>query len=288
MSNMLTQAAVARWHGCAVLRSSEQEWEALSGFLEDGLRRDRQIVLAGLRLDQQEGLLRRLSENGVETETALGDGRITLMPEDVSRQFMTLSPETFSQMVADRVGQATAAGYSGLAMAGIYPEVGIGPYESVLDDLVRSVPLDVLCGYDRTGLTFDEVDMIRDLHMGEVSDGAEYDDGILRITRPRAGWVRLAGRWERRNHDAAFAVVADAAAAGHRNVDTSSLRYVDPVGLHALLTGIGGGLRLQRPNHLVQRLAGLLAHKPVGQPATESDDRPSAVGPRTPGDDSDR
>ncbi len=285
---MLTHAAVARWHGCAVLRSAEQAWEALSDFVEEGLRGNQQIVLAGLRLDQQDALLRRLSENDVQTDTPSSDGRLTLMAEDISRQFLSLPPKELTRAVADQIEQAVSSGCAGVRLGGIYPDIGIGPYESVLDELVRSAPLDVLCGYDRTRLTFDEVDTIRGMHMGEVSDTAEYDDGILRITRPRAGWVRLAGRWERPNHDAAFAVVSDAAAAGFRNVDTSSLRYVDPVCLHALLTGIGGGLRLQRPNHLVQRLAGLLAHKPIGQPSTGSARQPSTVGSDEPGEDSDR
>ena len=62
------------------------------------------------------------------------------------------------------------------------------------------------------------------------------------------------------NHDAALTVVRDAAAAGDRDLDLASLRYIDPAGIHALLTGIRGGLRLRRPNQMVRRLAALLAN----------------------------
>ncbi len=283
MLRMLAEPAVARWHGCAVLGSAEQGWEALASFLGEGLRGGERVVVAGLRVDQQDHLLRRLAEDGIDMQAPLGDGRVVLMPEVVSREFLSLPPKDLTLAVTDQVAQAVADGLQGVRLGGIYPDVGVGPYETVLDELVRSAPLNVLCGYQRTALTFDEVDSLRALHMGEVADDAEYDDGTLRITRPRPGWVRLAGRWERSNHTAALSVVADAAAAGHRNVDTSSLRYVDPAGLHAMLTGIGGGLRLQRPNPLVQRLAGLLAKKPVARP----DSVPICEGPPTDGADDD-
>ncbi len=68
-----------------------------------------------------------------------------------------------------------------------------------------------------------------------------------------------------------MSVLTDAAAAGHRDLDLASLRSIDPVGVCALLTGIGGGLRLRRPNPLVQRLAGIIAtqRRPAPDPPTE-------------------
>lgn len=276
---MLVDPAGAGWHGCAVLSSAEQGWEALADFVEQGLGQHRRVVVSGLRLDQQAQLLRRLAEDGLDTEAPLLDGRVILMPEESSRELVTLDLKDLTRSVADQVGRALADGHQGVRLGGIFPGAGIGPYESVLDELVRAAPLDVLCGYDRTSLTFDEAQTVRVMHAGEMADDAEYDDGLLRITRPRPGWLRLAGRWERQNHAAALAVVTDAAAAGHRNVDTSSLRFVDPVGLHAMLTGIGGGLRLQRPNHLVQRLAGLLANKAIGPaPADDFHDEQALTG----------
>ncbi len=275
MSRMLGQPGGGRWHGCAVLGSAEQGWQALSGFLQDGLRHGKRVVLAGLAVDGWAALQRRLSEDCVDTDAPMADGRIVLMPEDVSGRMVTLPAGDLFAAVAEQVRQSVADGYAAVRLGGIYPGVGIGPYEGVLNDLVRAVPLEVLCGYDRASLTFDEVQAVRRLHTGEVPDDAEYDDGVLRITRPRAGWVRLAGRWERGTHDAAFAVVADAAAAGDRNVDASSLRYVDPACLHGLLTGISGGLRLQRPNHLIRGLAGMLATKSSGEPAAGPEQDPS-------------
>jgi hypothetical protein len=272
---MLGQPGGGRWHGCAVLGSAEQGWQALSGFLQDGLRQQQRVVLAGLRLDQQAALLRRLSEDGIDTDAPLRDGRIVVMPEELSRQMVTLTPNDLTASVAEQVRQSLADGFTGVRLGGIYPDTGVGPHEHALNDVVREVPLEVLCGYDRASLTFDEVQAVRRLHTGEIPDDAEYDDGILRITRPRAGWVRLAGRWERGNHDAAFPVLADAAAGGDRNVDTSSLRYIDPVCLHALLTGISGGLRLQRPNHLIRGLAEMLAVKSSGEPAADPGPEPA-------------
>ena len=252
-----------RWHGCAVVHSAEQGWETLSDFVQEGVRRGQRVMVGGLRLDQRTDLLRRISEDGPDPDELMADGRLMVMPEEASLQLAALPAADLTQMIADQVDQALADGHRGLRLGGIHPGVGIGPFEAALDELIESVPLDVLCAYHRSALTFDELHTVRAVHTDEVPDDAEYDDGMLRITRPRQGWVRLAGRWERRNHEAALKVVSDAAAAGHRNVDTSSLRYVDPVGLHAMLTGISGGLRLQRPNHLVQQLAGLLAKKPV-------------------------
>ena len=41
---------------------------------------------------------------------------------------------------------------------------------------------------------------MRALHGREVIDTAVFDGGSLRITHPRAGWLRLAGRWNAGNH----------------------------------------------------------------------------------------
>ena len=257
---VMTDAVGATLHGCAVLSSAEQGWEALTGFITDGIERQEQVVLAGLRADQVADLVRRLrDEEGVDPDPAMVDGQLVVMDEAVSRGFFGLPPKDFADQLTGQVEQAVRDGYPGVRLSGLYPAVGVAPHELALDGLVRAVPLTVLCPYFRHDLTSREVEQVRALHGSEVTDIAVYDDGSLRITQPRVGWVRLAGRWDATNHAAALSVVADAAAAGHRDLDLVSLRSIDPAGVYALLTGISGGLRLRRPNQLVQRLAGFIA-----------------------------
>ena len=256
---MITEAGRTGVHTYAVVTSAEQCWEAMAGFIGDGIEGQEQVVLAGLRPDELTDLLRRLrEEDGVDPDPAMADGQLVVMGQAEARAFFEMPTTEAVGIVAGQVEQALAAGYKGIRLTGRYTGVGMGPHESGLDALVRSAPLSILCPYHRAELTFEEVEQIRDVHNAEVSDTSLFDDGSLRITRPRAGWLRLAGRWDASNHAAALAVVEHAAATGARDLDVASVRYIDPAGVHALLTGIGP-VRLRRPNDFVQRLARFFA-----------------------------
>ena len=256
---VITDAGTPRVHSCAVVTSAEQRWEAMAGFIGDGIEGQEQVVLAGLRRDELTDLLRRLrEEDGVDPDPAMADGQLVVMDEAAARAFFEMPTVTAISQLADQVQQALDAGYRGLRLTGRYTGVGIGPHERALEDLVRNTPLSVLCPYVRDELTFQEVEQVRMVHADEIPDTAVFDDGSLRITRPRAGWLRLAGRWDTNNHAAALAVVEHAAATGARDLDVASLRYIDPSGVHALLTGIGP-VRLRRPNEFVQQLARFVA-----------------------------
>ena len=255
-------------HGCAVLSSEEQGWEVLAEFIGDGIEGQDQVVVVGLRAGQVTELRRRLrEEQGVDPVPAIADGQLVLVDEAVSAGFFRLSGQDLTGMVTDQVGRALIDGYRGVRLTGLYPERGVGPHELALDRLVRAVPLTVLCGYFAGDVTEQELLRIRGLHSREVVDPAVYDDGRLRITRPRPGWLRLAGRWDTGNHEPALTAVAQAVTAGDRDLDVASLRSIDPASLHALLTGIGR-VRLRRPNHLVQQLAHYLSTQRPPQPTT--------------------
>ena len=253
-----TDPAVPCWHGCVVLSSEEQGWEALAEFIGEGIEEQHQVVVAGLRAGQVTQLLRRLhEEQGVDPDPAIADGQLVVMDETVSGGWLLLSENELTDLVTNQIDRAMLAGYRGVRLTGLYPERGVGPLEVALDRLVRTDPLTVLCAYFRDDLTSQELARVRELHAHEVVDTAVYDDVRLRITRPRPGWLRLAGRWDTGNHDAALAAVAGAVAAGDQDLDMASLRAIDPAGLHALLTGVGR-VRLRRPNPLVHQLAQFL------------------------------
>ena len=79
----------AMLHGCAVLFSAEQAWETLTGFIADGIERQEQVLLAGLRADQVAALLRRLrEEDGVDPDPAMLDGQLVVMDEAWSIGFL--------------------------------------------------------------------------------------------------------------------------------------------------------------------------------------------------------
>ena len=256
---MITDAGTTGIHTCAVVTSAEQGWEVLAGFIGDGIERQEQVVLVGLRPVELNDLMRRLrEEDGVDPDPAMADGQLVVMGEAAARAFFEMPTTEAVSQLAVQVEQALAAGYKGLRVTGRYTGVGVGPHESALDALVSTAPVSILCPYRRDELTYQEVEQIRDVHSSEMPDTGLFDDGSLRITRPRAGWLRLAGRWDANNHAAALAVVEHAAATGARDLDVASVRYIDPAGVHALLTGIGP-VRLRRPNDFVQRLARLFA-----------------------------
>jgi hypothetical protein len=250
-------------HSCAVLTSDEQWWEMLAGFVAGGLQREERVVLAGLTDAEGAEVATRLSENGTDPDAATRPGDLMVMPEGVSREFFGLTESDLDALLSDQIEDAVRSGYRGIRLSGVFPGVGLSPLEHIIARLMKGKPLTVLCPYRRENLTYDEVDRIRDLHDSEVVDEALYDDGKLRITRPRAGWLRLAGRMDATNHAAALGVVGTAARGGNRDLDLAWLRDIDATAAHALITRIGRGIRLRHPGPLVQRLARLLARGPV-------------------------
>ena len=230
-------------HSCAVLTSDEQWWEVLAGFVAGGMDRGERVILVGLTEDEGTELTVRLDEVGGDPVTATRRGELVILRE--------------------------------VRLSGVYPGIGLGPQEFTVHRLMRGKPLTVLCPYRRANLTYDEVDRIRELHDSEVVDDALYDDSMLRVTRPRPGWLRLAGRMNATNYAAVLDVVAAAARGGDRDLDLASLRDIDAAAAHALITSVGRGVRLRHPGPLVQRLARLLARGPVPAVARGSD-RPPA------------
>jgi len=209
----------------------------------------------------------------LETDTRRGD--LVILPEGESRKFFQLTGNDIADEIARQIDDAVRSGYCGIRLSGVYPGIGLGPQESTVHRLMRGKPLTVLCPYRRANLTYDEVDRIRELHDSEVVDDALYDDSMLRVTRPRPGWLRLAGRMNATNYAAVLDVVAAAARGGDRDLDLASLRDIDAAAAHALITSVGRGVRLRHPGPLVQRLARLLARGPVPAVARGSD-RPPA------------
>ena len=253
-------------HSCAVLSSAEQAWEVLTGFIGDGIEREEQVLVAGLRSDQSAALLQRLrEEDGVHCDAAIADGQILVIADGDAGNVLPRHTEELSAQVSTQVARSMADGYRGLRVSGLPREMGVGRHESALDRLAGDIPLTVLCPYFAADLTDLEVEYVRAIHHEEVPDDGVYDDGLLRITRPRRGWVRLAGHWHDGNHAAALETVSSAAGAGDRDIDVASLRSIDRAGMIALLTEIHGGLRLRRPQPQVKALAAELAAEIAGQ-----------------------
>ena len=225
---MITDPVRARRHGCAVLSSEEQGWEVLAEFIAEGVEAQEQTVVVGLRAGQATELLRRLhEEQGIDPDPVVADGQLVVMDEAVSAGFLGLPGQDLTALVTTQVDQAMLEGYRGVRLTGV-PGAGIGPHELTLDRLVRVLPLTVLCAYFRNDVTAAELDRVRGLHAREVVDTAVFGDGRLRITRPRPWWLRLAGSWDTGNHQPAVAVLAEAVAAGDRDLDVASLRSITP------------------------------------------------------------
>jgi hypothetical protein len=261
---VIADSGAVERHGCAVLSSEEQGWEVLAEFIAEGVEAQDQTVVVGLRAGRATELLRRLrEEQGIDPGPVIADGQLVVMDEAVSAGFFGLPVAEVTALVTMQVDEAIMEGYRGMRLTGVYPERGIGPHELTLDRLVRGVPLTVLCGYFMSELTAGELAQVQGLHSRQVVDTAVFDDGRLRITRPRPGWLRLAGSWDTGNHGVAIAVLADAVATGDRDLDVASLRSITPAGMRALLTGLGG-VRLRRPHDIVKRLAQFLSrpHSP--------------------------
>ncbi len=247
-------------HSCAVLTSQEQAWEMLTNFTADGIEREERILIAGLRVDQSRGLLQRLrEEDGVHCDAAMADGQIFVLDDASAPNFVPQETRDLTDELTAQVAQAIKDGYRGIRVTGLHRERGVGRHEAALDQLAVDIPLTVLCPYFAADLSDPEVEYVRAIHQVEIHDEAVYDDGSLRITRPRRGWVKLTGHWDAAHHSEALDVVARAAAAGDRDVDVASLRSIDRAAMLAMLTEIQGGLRLRAPQPQVKALVGELA-----------------------------
>ena len=226
-------------HQLVVPISDEQLREQSSAFVAGGLTAGEQVSY--FDDGTADDVLERLTDDGVDTVEPLRTGQLQVVPPDVTRSALDARPDQLGGILDGSVDAALEAGWRGLRFTGdlvrgLEPPGGpLEEVDGVVDRVVRDRPARVLCVYDRARFPPWLIDRMRALHTREVPDDSVYDDGLLRITRGRAGVARLAGEIDQSNRQQVRRVLEPMrtetlrAASGPVDLvlDLGSLRFVD-------------------------------------------------------------
>ncbi len=229
-------------HACLIPESDEHLWEVTARWIALGLSAGDRVLYS--EDDTADVLLGRLSDDRVDVDDALTDGRLTIVPTETTRALLALPLDVMESTLHEIIDETAAAGWPGLRIAG---ESGTGlllahgldklvAYEQLVNRVLGASPTTrMLCRYD--GRHFDEraVAAMRHVHDTELRTPDTYDDTLLRITHHGVGSLRLAGELDRSNGlqlrrllDVTLDQVLRAAdASTDIRVDLSSLRFAD-------------------------------------------------------------
>ncbi|HEY2204331.1 MAG TPA: MEDS domain-containing protein [Pseudonocardia sp.] len=257
-------------HACMVPESDEHVREVTAAWIASGLRAGDRVVY--LEDDVAGQLLERLEDDRVPAERAIAEGQLALMPpRRPTRRTVPAPLRRVEQTMNRAIAETADLGWPGLRFiarpartcAGVDLNTLVG-YEEVVERVLgahRDIRL--LCLYDRGVSDQSAIAAIRRVHRTEVVHEALYDDGLLRVTRPGPGVVRLAGEIDYSNRAVPRDVLARALAEVPRSpdlpadvtVDLASLRFLD---VTAAVELIHVGRECPTGHHLV--LAGVRAH----------------------------
>jgi anti-anti-sigma regulatory factor len=186
-------------HACVVADSDEQHWEIAAGYVLGGLRGGEKVVYFDAARST-EPMLRRVHENNLDVESYLRSGQLVVMPPDQTDQLWKLSVAELLGVVDQTVRAALGEGYRSVRItdepAGmVHRPTGIACAEldQAVGQAMRGNPVSLLCQYERTDWSVDELAQLCNVHPIEISTPAIYDDGLLRITRTEPFTIHVAG-----------------------------------------------------------------------------------------------
>lgn len=250
-------------HACAVLISAEQQAEVAAAFVARQLTAGRRVVVLGLDAEAA-ALTRRLREDGTDASAVLATAQLSVPEAQESSALLALPDDRLRSWLTGLADTAADDGLAGLAVVtgSLVPRGDA--HEASLDVVARACGVAVLCLYAWLLMDAESVTRVRAFHAVHLDEVALHDDGMLRITAPGPGVLRLAGELDLSNRaPAAAALQAATPDGGHLELDLASLRFVDAGGAGALLAlaarpGADGVLRVRRARPAVLRVLRLV------------------------------
>lgn len=231
-------------HACAVIVSEENLWEVSAGYLADGLASGERVLYFEDRTAER--VLERLADDGVATDDVIVSGQLSIGSQELTRAMLSGPVARLEEVVLAAVDESLALGYPGVRLTGDFSHAarrigGVGPVEydrglqRVLDQ--RSGAR-LLCLHDLRRFPSELICELRAVHDQEICFPSVYDDGLLRITRPAVGALRMAGEADYSNRgilDRLLATVLDETLRSPSGpsavtVDVTSLRFLDVAG----------------------------------------------------------
>ena len=227
-------------HQLLVPVSDEHRRERSSAFVAGGFASGEQVSYFddGTAVE----VLERLADDGVDTDGPLRSGQLQIVPPAGTRAALDAGPERLAGILDGAVTAALDGGWRGLRFTGDLQHAADRPggtllpeIDGVVERVVRDRPARALCVYDPVRFPPWLIERMRSLHRDEVSDDADYDDALLRITRGRGGIARLAGEIDHSNRQQVRRVLEPMrdltlrAASGPVDLvlDLTSLRFCD-------------------------------------------------------------
>ena len=186
-------------HACVVMDSDEQHWEVAADFVIGGLLRNEKIVYFD-SASSAEPLMRRLREHNVDVEQHRRSGQFDVLPPQVTDRLWLMSVPEVHGLLGQTVEAALAEGYPSIRItdecAGAARRPGgvaLAEYDKAVHDAMQGNPVSMLCQYERTDWSLEELAELRAQHPIEMVAPAIYDDGLLRIIRSAPFRTRVTG-----------------------------------------------------------------------------------------------
>ncbi|MET0189237.1 MAG: MEDS domain-containing protein [Pseudonocardia sediminis] len=238
-------------HTCLMPDSDEHAWEATAAWIAGGLvAGERVIYFEDCTADR---LLERLDDDRVPVESAIADGQFQIVPTEQTRAMVSVPMDQVETVTEQVIGETIAQGWPGMRLIGeaARGRMGMGldelvAYETGIDNVLsRNPTARLLCLYDRQQFDDEAVAAMRSVHGTEYTAPPSYDDGLLRVTRPVASTLRLAGEIDHSNRSVLRRMIDGALEQTLREVDVpvdvtldlASLRFLDVAGAVELLRG---------------------------------------------------
>jgi anti-anti-sigma regulatory factor len=226
-------------HMCWIVDHSDDRVRGAVAWAEQGLAAGEQVVWVE-RAGNRGGFVAELERHGVAWRKPVGEGRlVVLQPQDALLVDGRFDVEARMALHAAFVRQALADGFPAVRMAAeAVPALGVIPdldallaYERGMEELTRTLPVSVMCFYDRPALGERLAPFVPVHGRGVVAP-------LLRMSSS-PGAVRLSGEIDLSNSDLVGALLAGAEPRdGVVQIQLRDLRFVD-VGGTAHIVALG-------------------------------------------------
>ena len=285
-------------HACMVPDSPEHAWEATASWIAGGLDAGERVLY--FEDETADRLLERLDDDRVPVRDAIDGGQFQIIPSEMTRAAVTVPMDQVEAVMMQAINETRDLGWPAMRFIGeasrARMDMGMGlkslvDYETTIDRVLAQNPSTrLLCLYGRDQFDERAISAMRAVHPAEFTGPPAYDDGQLRVTRPRPSTLRLAGEVDYSNRGVLGRMIDDALEQTLRSVDVpvdvtldiASLRFLDVGGALELARGAerfptGQRLVLDAPRSRVlralQRCQATTAPQLVIEPRPGSDER---------------
>ena len=238
-------------HLCLTFDGEEEREHVVGAFARVGLHAGDKVLYV-TDTPERSRVTALLGGWGIDPEPHLASGQLVVeTATDLYLPGGVFDPDRTADALLEAVVSARAQGYRALrltaemgwALRGLPGSEHLLEFEGRLRGVLAAGPAMAICQYDRNVFHPAALENVTRVHQAPVTVDAEYDDGILRITRTfQPPGLRIEGEVDATTAGELERVLAAAASRGHGDVhvDLSCLEFIDLGGLRALVATADG------------------------------------------------